>query len=147
MTPSIHLLHLAAVGLLVLTPGLTMLMSVNSAALHGTARALVCTAGCAGRASLYLQGWPVGASNPKAVLFFSAFFPQFIEAQGRFMRQFALLALTFVLVQCPVLGLCCIFAARFGPRLRRPGRAHWYQRLCGGPFVRMGAMLLLRRPT
>lgn len=49
--------------------------------------------------SLYLQGWMVGASNPKALLFFSAFFPQFIDPQAAFVPQFAILASTFIAIE------------------------------------------------
>src|SRR5689334_8022257 len=46
--------------------------------------------------SLFLQGVLVGASNPKSLLFFTAFFPQFIDPAAPFLPQFLLLSLTFV---------------------------------------------------
>ncbi len=209
MTATTYFLYLAAVIVLVVTPGPTMLMSISNAALHGTGRALVSTAGSVSavlgvmllsslglgailaaselaftllkmagaayliylgvsairsngrevltaaapatgqrRRSLFLQGWMVGASNPKALLFFSAFFPQFIDPQGSFAWQFAVLALTFMAIEFSVLSLCCVFAARLGPWLRRPGRTRWFNRISGGLFVAMGALLLLlRRPS
>ena len=41
--------------------------------------------------ALYLQGLFVGASNPKALLFFSAFFPQFLNPALPQMPQFLIL--------------------------------------------------------
>lgn len=213
MTLATYFLYLAAVALLVLTPGPTMLMSITNAARHGTARALLSTAGSvtavlgimllssmglgallaasdtaftvlkvvgaayliylgvtgfrnADRAifaapgaadtldgsksagGLYLQGWLVGASNPKALLFFAAFFPQFVNPLLPWVPQFAILALTFVVFEFSVLSLCCVFAARLAPWLRRSGRARWFNRVSGGLFALMGALLLVvRRPV
>ena len=45
MTLTTYGLYLAAVALLILTPGPTMLMSITNAASFGTGRALVSTAG------------------------------------------------------------------------------------------------------
>ena len=216
MTLTTYFLYLAAVAVLVLTPGPTMLMSITNAASHGTARALVSTAGSvtavlgvmllssmglgallaasetafmvlkfvgaayliylgvttfrkaegavfaaanAGSAqanasqpktprAFFLQGWMVGASNPKALLFFSAFFPQFIDPAIGWVPQFAVLATTFVTIEFSVLSLCCVFAARLAPWLRQPGRARWFNRVSGSLFAAMGALLLLvRRPA
>ena len=92
-----------------------------------------------------MQGWLVGASNPKALLFFSAFFPQFIDPAIGWVPQFAVLATTFVTIEFSVLSLCCVFAARLAPWL---GRARWFNRVSGILFAAMGALLLLvRRPA
>ena len=210
MTLTTYGLYLAAVALLVLTPGPTMLMSITNAASYGTARALTSTAGsvtavlglmllssmglgavlaaselaftvlkvvgagyliylgittfrsadravfAAAQASgphksvraLYLQGWMVGASNPKALLFFTAFFPQFIDPATAWAPQFAVLAGTFVTIEFAVLSLCCVFAARLAPWLRQPGRARWFNSVSGSLFATMGALLLVvRRPA
>jgi threonine/homoserine/homoserine lactone efflux protein len=211
MTLTTYLLYLAAVAVLVLTPGPTMLMSITNAASRGTARALMSSAGSvtavlgvmllssmglgallaasetafmvlkivgaayliylgittfrsaddavfatarAGSDSrksaraLFLQGWMVGASNPKALLFFTAFFPQFIDPTTSWVPQFAMLATTFVTIEFSVLSLCCVFAARLTPWLRQPGRARWFNRVSGSLFAVMGALLLVvRRPA
>ncbi|MBP6493841.1 MAG: LysE family translocator [Rhodoferax sp.] len=210
MTLTTYFIYLAAVALLVVTPGPTMLMSMTNAATYGTAKALMSTAGSvtavlgvmilssmglgavlaasntaftvlkvvgaayliylgittflnADRAvlatasplaptrsarSLYLQGWMVGASNPKALLFFSAFFPQFIDPQAAFVPQFAILASTFIAIEFSVLSLCCVFTARLAPWLRESGRTRAFNRVSGSLFAGMGALLLLmRRPS
>jgi threonine/homoserine/homoserine lactone efflux protein len=68
--------------------------------------------GAAPGRSFYLQGLLVGASNPKAVLFFAAFFPQFINPAAPLAPQLAMLALTFVAFEFAVLTLC---AGRIAP--------------------------------
>lgn len=97
------------------------------------------------RRSFYLQGLMVGASNPKSVLFFAAFFPQFLEPAAPFAPQFALLALTFVLLEFIVLTPCALGVARLMPILRSSTLVRWINRVCGGLFTLMGGLLLLTR--
>ncbi|UUZ63665.1 LysE family translocator [Polaromonas sp. P1-6] len=56
----------------------------------------------------FIRGFLVGASNPKALLFFAAFFPQFLNPAAAFAPQFAILALTFVAFELSVLTLCSL---------------------------------------
>lgn len=207
MALSTYLLYLAAVALLILTPGPTMLMCVTTAVNHGPRKALLAVAGSvtavlgvmllsamgvgallaasetaftvtklAGAAyliwlgiktyrqkaavldlslsapqrggSFYLQGLLVGASNPKAVLFFAAFFPQFLSPSAPIVPQFALLAGTFVVFEFSVLSLCALGVSRLVPLLRSSTPVVWINRVCGGLFTLMGGLLLLtRRPS
>ncbi|MGH8829822.1 MAG: LysE family translocator, partial [Polaromonas sp.] len=66
---------------------------------RSVSRAAACKASGATRSArpwgqYFLRGFLVGASNPKAVLFFAAFFPQFLNPAAPFVPQFAILALT-----------------------------------------------------
>jgi threonine/homoserine/homoserine lactone efflux protein len=97
------------------------------------------------RQSFYLQGLMVGASNPKAVLFFAAFFPQFLDPAAPIAPQFAILASTFVGFEFAVLTLCALGVARVMPVLRSSTLARWINRVCGGLFALMGGLLLLTR--
>ena len=102
-------------------------------------------AGVPVRRSFYLQGLMVGASNPKSVLFFAAFFPQFLEPAAPFAPQFAILALTFVVLEFVVLTPCALGVARVLPLLRSSSLVRWINRVCGGLFTLMGGLLLLTR--
>ncbi len=204
MTLSTYLLYLAAVALLILTPGPTMLMCLTNALNHGPRRAMTSVAGAVtavlgvmllsamglgallaasetaftaakvvgatylvwlgiktfrdagpllppdgavakpGR-SFYLQGLLVGASNPKALLFFAAFFPQFLNPAAPIASQFAILALTFVAFEFSVLTLCALGVTRLVPLLKARGPVRWINRICGGLFTLMGGLLLLTR--
>lgn len=95
--------------------------------------------------SFYLQGLLVGASNPKAVLFFAAFFPQFLNPAAPMAPQFAVLALTFMAFEFAVLTACALSVSRLAPLLRESGPVHWVNRICGGLFALMGGLLLLTR--
>ena len=210
MTLSTYLLYLAAVALLVLSPGPTMLMCVTNAINHGPRAALLSATGSVtaalavmllsvlglgallaaseaaftllktigalylvwlgiktfrskslpmaervddpsaapgARQSFYLQGLMVGGSNPKAILFFAALFPQFLNAAAPLWPQLLVLALTFAAFELTVLTLCTVGVARFAATLRSARVVRGINRVCGGLFALLGGLLLLaRRP-
>ena len=47
---------------------------------------------------LYLQGFITSAANPKAVIFFAALFPQFINPQQPLFQQFMVLSVTYLTI-------------------------------------------------
>jgi len=94
---------------------------------------------------LFVQGLIVGGSNPKAILFFTAFFPQFLDPTLSFAPQFAVLAATFVAFEFTVLTLCALGVARLAPVLRSGNRMRWFNRISGGLFTLMGSLLLATR--
>ena len=211
MTLSTYLLYLAAVALLVLSPGPTMLMCVTNAINHGPRAALLSAVGSVTAAlgvmllsvlglgallaaseaaftllktlgavylvwlgiktfrskslpmaergedpsvepgrrhSFYLQGLMVGGSNPKALLFFAALFPQFLNASAPLWPQLLVLAFTFAAFELTVLSLCTVGVSRFAATLRSARAVRAINRVCGGLFALLGGLLLLaRRPT
>lgn len=98
-------------------------------------------AGQASRLSLYIKGLLVGASNPKALLFFTAFFPQFIDPALPQLPQFAVLGATFVCFELFWLMFYASFASRLAPWLQVRGRALVFNRLSGLTFIAAGALL------
>ena len=95
--------------------------------------------------SLFMQGVLVGASNPKSLLFFTAFFPQFVDASAPFMPQFLVLASTFVVGDFVILGAAAFGVGRVAPWLRQAHVVRWINRTCGGLFTLLGGMLLFSR--
>jgi homoserine/homoserine lactone efflux protein len=95
--------------------------------------------------SLFLQGVLVGGSNPKSLLFFTAFFPQFIDPAAPFMPQFLLLSLTFVVGDFVILGAGAFGIGRIAPWLRQAHVVRWINRVCGGLFALLGSLLLFAR--
>ena len=57
------------------------------------------------RNALYWQGFVTSAANPKAVIFFAALFPQFINPAAPLMRQFVVLSSTYIMIDG--IFLCC----------------------------------------
>lgn len=100
-------------------------------------------AGDARPPTLFRQGLLTAASNPKALLFYGAFLPQFIDAGRPLLPQFAIMAATFVIVEWFVEWGLALLAHRVRPWLQRVGRG--FNRACGGLFVGMGCALPLTR--
>jgi len=93
----------------------------------------------------YQQGFLVAASNPKAILFAAAFFPQFIQPALPQWPQFAALLSTFVVIE---VGWYLIYAAsgqRLSHFLRRPSVMHIFNRVTGGVFIGFAALMALPR--
>jgi homoserine/homoserine lactone efflux protein len=92
---------------------------------------------------LFLQGLLVAVSNPKALIFFAAFLPQFMVPGLGFGTQLLVFGGTFVAVEIVYeLGLAAM-AQRVAPWLSRHGR--WFNRGAGATFVGIGAALTTAR--
>jgi homoserine/homoserine lactone efflux protein len=93
--------------------------------------------------NLLRQGLLSALSNPKVILFFGAFLPQFLDPEGDLLLQFAVMALTFATVEALAEYLLARTAHHVRPWLQRSGRG--FNRCCGGLFAAMGAALPLTR--
>lgn len=94
-------------------------------------------------AQLFRQGLFSALSNPKVILFFGAFLPQFLDPQRPLWLQFAAMVLTFALVEGIVEYILARLAHRIRPWLERSGKG--FNRVCGGLFAVMGAALPMVR--
>ena len=209
MTLSTYLLYLAAVALLVLSPGPTMLMCMTTSLQHGPRKAMAAAAGsvsavlgtmllsalglgallaasetafwilkAAGAAyliwlgiktfrsqgtvfdqmpegataaptvpahRLFVQGLIVGGSNPKAILFFTAFFPQFLSADKPLLAQVAVFGATFIIMGT----LNSILYATLALQVRRLVRSYRARknmnRATGGFLIAMGGLVGLAK--
>lgn len=94
-------------------------------------------------ATLFRQGLLAALTNPKALLFYGAFLPQFIDPGRALATQFVVMAATFAVVESLVEYLLASLAHRIRPALERAGKK--FNRACGGMFVAMGAALPLTR--
>jgi threonine/homoserine/homoserine lactone efflux protein len=207
MSLTTYLLYLAAVAVLVLSPGPTMLMCMTTALNDGKRGALAAAAGsisavlgvmalsalglgallaasefvftvvkvigaiyliwlgiktfCNNAEAIeikraatdggrrlrphYVRGLLVGSSNPKAILFFTAFFPQFLNPIEPFAAQYSILALTFIACEFSVLAMCAFGVSAIAPVLRSTWHMRWINRVTGGLFATMGGLLLFSR--
>jgi threonine/homoserine/homoserine lactone efflux protein len=89
---------------------------------------------------LWLQGFITSATNPKAVVFFAALFPQFIDPQQSFWPQFISLSTTYIVLDGLFLSVYAASAARLAARFDAHGRM-WLDRI-GGSFMIVAAILL-----
>jgi len=92
---------------------------------------------------MFRQGLLTALSNPKALLFYGAFLPQFIDPGRPLWLQFVVMAATFVLVEVLVEYILALAAHRIRHVLQRIGRS--FNRVCGSLFMAMGAALPMTR--
>lgn len=90
---------------------------------------------------LWVHSFGVGISNPKAVLFFAALFPQFLPPDSG-SAALALLVATFVIVKFVVLGSYALAARHVVRLLRRPEHARRGRMLTGIFFMVFGAAMI-----
>ena len=93
------------------------------------------------RKSHYLSGFIVGASNPKAIVFFTALFPQFIATDAPLLSQYLVFAGTFVVMELSWLLFYAYLGAKSSNWLLAKGRAKMFNRLTGGVFIGAGVLL------
>jgi homoserine/homoserine lactone efflux protein len=94
--------------------------------------------------SALLRGFGVQAANPKALAFFVALLPQFVDARAPVWAQVGILAVTSVVIELGVLAFYVWIASR--ARAYAAGRwTAWLKRVSGALLVAAGARLALLR--
>lgn len=91
--------------------------------------------------SLVWSGFIVGATNPKAIVFFTALFPQFIDMSQPLIAQYLLLVSSFAVMELGWLLLYAYFGAKSSSWIIKKGRAKVFNRVTGGVFISAGALL------
>ncbi len=92
--------------------------------------------------SRFGQGLLTALTNPKALLFFAAFLPQFIDPTAALPAQFAIMAGTFVVIEFATEMLIAAGAHRVRPWLARSGSL--FNRSCALIFIAIGIALPLK---
>jgi threonine/homoserine/homoserine lactone efflux protein len=90
---------------------------------------------------LYINGLLVALSNPKAIAFTTALFPQFIRSDLPMAQQFTVLIITFMFLSFACLFIYAVMAAETKNRtthIRLPGVM---SKVFGGAFVGSGVFL------
>jgi threonine/homoserine/homoserine lactone efflux protein len=96
------------------------------------------------RGGFFLQGLLVLMGNPKALLWFGAFIPQFVNPNGDYVWQVVLLGVTAMAAAAISDGGYAILAGRAGKLLSRQ-RVRWVSRISGLCLIGGGAWLALAR--
>lgn len=92
---------------------------------------------------LWFRGFVTSASNPKAVVFFAALFPQFLNPAQPLSLQIAILGVTYLVVDGLFLAAYGKGAAWLAARLRGQQRA-WVNRGAGASMIGAAVLLALR---
>ena len=94
---------------------------------------------------LFRNGFLISISNPKALIFAAAFFPQFVSPDLPKMPQFAILLATFVVIETSWYFTYATGGRTLARFLREPGAQRMFSRATGGLFVFFGLSLLAWR--
>lgn len=95
--------------------------------------------------AIYLRGFLVSLTNPKTLLFYGAFLPQFVTPGASLAGQLALLCATFLVVAIVLDGAWALLAAQFGTALAVNGRLR--NRLTGALLLGAGVGLAFARKS
>ena len=92
---------------------------------------------------LVLQGVLSNVTNPKIILFFFAFLPQFVDpASAHPTRDLVALGVLYAILGLPVKCGVALVAARLSDRMRaKPAALVWMNRACGALLVALGVRL------
>ena len=96
------------------------------------------------RRCLFTQGFMVSAMNPKALIFFFALFPQFLDPARAMGMQFLVLAVTVATLDGLALLAYTLGAARLNVWLRVRGETRWPARISGALMLCASMLLALK---
>ncbi|WP_022667305.1 LysE family translocator [Desulfospira joergensenii] len=97
------------------------------------------------RRKTFLQGLFVALSNPKAILFFTALFPQFLDLSRPVPLQFAILTSTFMVLSFLALAVYAKSAHSLKAWLTDGRRIPWFNRISGTVFISFGLGILFMK--
>ena len=86
--------------------------------------------------AIALRGFLISLTNPKTLLFYGAFFPQFLSPDAPFAPQVALLSVTFFVIAAGLDSACALLAGRLRGLLAIRGTLR--NRLSGGFLIGAG---------
>ena len=91
---------------------------------------------------LFRGGFVIGISNPKLLLFAAAFLPQFVDRGSPQAPQFAILVVTFAVVESFWYGVYAMCGRTLARHLRRPALGRGFDGARGGIFMGFGGSVL-----
>ncbi|MBP6117161.1 MAG: LysE family translocator [Neisseriaceae bacterium] len=91
---------------------------------------------------MYRLGLAVSLSNPKAIIFFAAFLPKFINHEAPLMAQYGVLLLTFFVVETTWQLVYASSGKALSAWLLRGRRWQWFNRACAVLFTLVGSTIL-----
>lgn len=97
------------------------------------------------RVGLAKQEFLLAAGNPKAILIFTAFLPQFVDVSANVNEQFFVLGATFLILEMGAISIYAIFGIYLRQWFTKPEMAKRFNRGCATLLAMSGMSLLLSR--
>lgn len=95
------------------------------------------------RKTLFIEAYLVGSTNPKAVIFYSALFPQFIDVEQSMVPQFVFLTLTFASLSFLALLMYALVANQLKVLLVKGKLKTALNKVTGGLLIGLGFSLIV----
>ena len=92
---------------------------------------------------LFVEGFMMSAANPKAIVFFAALFPLFLNSSQAVLPQLLVLGLTFLLIDGISLYFYGFFAEKLKTYLEDQEKLDWQNRIVGSLLIISGLLLSL----
>jgi len=96
---------------------------------------------------LYAEGFLMSIANPKAIVFFAALFPLFINENLPFLPQVVLLTFTFLILDGTSLLIYTLFASRLKAYLENKEKIHLQNKVVGILLILSGILLSMVNRT
>jgi homoserine/homoserine lactone efflux protein len=93
------------------------------------------------RRSIVARGWALNTVNPKGTLFMLAVVPQFLDPSRALLAQYLAIAATLAFTDLVVNAGYTALASKALAALRSPRQVRWINRIFGGLFIALAAML------
>ncbi len=95
--------------------------------------------------SMFWNCYVVTALNPKSIVFFIAFVPQFVNSSEPALAQFVILEATFLLLAGTTLTMWASLAGYLRVYLQRPGTVRAINRVAGSFLIAAGLLTATAR--
>jgi len=105
----------------------------------------VVTGAPAGTLTLARQEFLVAAGNPKAILIFTAFLPQFVDPSQAVTPQFAVLGALFLMLEWIAIGAYAYMGLHMRRWFAKPRGKRMFNRCCAGLLSAAASVLLMAR--
>ncbi|UJH68893.1 LysE family translocator [Allomuricauda sp. SCSIO 65647] len=96
---------------------------------------------------LFVEGFLMSAANPKAIVFFAALFPLFLNETNPIIPQIIILAITFLIIDGLSLFIYAVFAEKLKSYLENQEKVHLQNRIVGSLLILSGILLSLVKRT
>ena len=97
--------------------------------------------------NLFTEGFLMSAANPKAIVFFAALFPLFINETLPFIPQVIILGITFLVLDGISLFVFTHFAMKLKEYLENKEKVHLQNKIVGSLLILSGVMLSFVKRT
>ena len=94
---------------------------------------------------MFWNSFVVTALNPKSIVFFIAFLPQFVDPAAPLLPQFVVLEATFLTLAALNVAVWAVLAGEMRARFRRPATLRLLNRVGGGFLIGAGLLTAVTR--